>query len=40
MSGNTEKDRNDQFDPGTYPASQILEIELPKPILESSTSIE
>ena len=40
MSGNTEKDRNDQFDPGTDPADQSLEIELPEPILESSTSIE
>ncbi|WP_048193013.1 SagB/ThcOx family dehydrogenase [Methanococcoides methylutens] len=40
MSGNTEKDRNDQFDPGTYPVDQSLELELPEPILESSTSIE
>lgn len=40
MSGYTEKDRNDQFDPGADPADPSPELKLPEPVLDSSISIE
>ncbi|AKB85246.1 SagB/ThcOx family dehydrogenase [Methanococcoides methylutens] len=40
MSGERQKDRNDQFDTAADPVDPSPEVELPEPILESSISIE
>ncbi|WP_440951845.1 SagB/ThcOx family dehydrogenase [Methanococcoides sp. FTZ1] len=40
MSGDSQKDRNDQFDPRVDHVGPSTEVELPEPILESSFSIE
>ncbi|WP_445475449.1 SagB/ThcOx family dehydrogenase [Methanococcoides methylutens] len=40
MSGNTEKDRNDQFNSGTDHVDRSPEVELQEPVLDGSISIE
>ncbi|MEL4304468.1 SagB/ThcOx family dehydrogenase [Methanococcoides sp. LMO-2] len=40
MSGDRQKDRNDQLDPGADPVDPSPEIELPEPTIQSGFSIE